>query len=135
MKSFFHWNPEHLGLDRQVGQKNEEDKFWDIWGILGRTISTHFNWYSESLVHFFHHLTINSTKKLVLFIHILNIYLGLGRTELRILSFCVRSPWRDLWEHMGTNLLVIVFYFFSEINFSLFLCLFLSVCLLRIDFF
>ena len=25
-----------------VGQTNRADKFWSIWGIFGRTISTHF---------------------------------------------------------------------------------------------
>ena len=62
--------------------------FWAWADKLGQKISGHFGyfrsnykdpfWYSESLVHVFHYSTIISTKKLSLYIHILNIYLGLG---------------------------------------------------------
>ena len=41
-EAFFHWNPELLGLGRQIGQTNWADKFWGIWGIFGRTINTNF---------------------------------------------------------------------------------------------
>ena len=33
-EDFFHWNPELLGLSRQIGQIN---KFWGIWSIFGKT--------------------------------------------------------------------------------------------------
>ena len=38
-QAFFHWNPELLGLGRQIGQI----KLWDVWGIFSQTISTHFD--------------------------------------------------------------------------------------------
>ena len=43
--------------------------FWPIY--------QHPCWYCESLVHVFHYSTLISTKKLSLYIHIPNIYLGL----------------------------------------------------------
>ena len=50
------------------------DKFWGIWGIFSQTISTHFCTVSPlsmlSIVHYFY-------KKLSLYIHTPNIYLGL----------------------------------------------------------
>ena len=42
-----------------VGQTNRADKFWSIWGIFGRTISTHFGTVS---VHVFHYSIIISKK-------------------------------------------------------------------------
>ena len=39
MMRFFHWNHQILGL----GKTNRADKFWNIWGIFGQTISTHFD--------------------------------------------------------------------------------------------
>jgi hypothetical protein len=61
-----------------LGQTNWADKFWGIWGIFGRIISTHF-----PLINYYFY------KKLSLFIQIPNIYLGLwdlnlGRKELGI---------------------------------------------------
>ena len=35
-EDFCHWNPKLFGLTIRV------DNFWDIWGIFGRFISTHF---------------------------------------------------------------------------------------------
>ena len=68
----FHWNPELWGLGRQIGQI--------ILGHLGyfRLNYQYPFWYSESLIHVFHYSTIISIKKLSLYIHIPNIYLGLG---------------------------------------------------------
>ena len=37
-EAFFHRNLKIFGL----GQTNWADKFWGIWGIFGRFISTHF---------------------------------------------------------------------------------------------
>jgi hypothetical protein len=46
-------------------------KFWGTWGIFGQTISTHFDTVSNTLFnHYFY-------KKLSLYIHNPNIYLGL----------------------------------------------------------
>ena len=52
-----------------LGQTNWADKFRCIWVIFGQTISTHFG--TVSPCHYFY-------KKLSLYIHIPNIYLGLG---------------------------------------------------------
>ena len=58
-----------------LGQTNWTDKFWDIWGIFGRTISTHFGTVSPlSLFSFIQPLFL----QLSLYIHIPNIHLGLG---------------------------------------------------------
>ena len=65
-EAFFHWKPELMG--RQIGQINS--------GTFGVFLAELF-WYSESLIHFFHYSTIISPKKQV-YIHIPNIYLGLG---------------------------------------------------------
>jgi hypothetical protein len=59
-----------------LGQTNWAYKFWDIWGIFGQTISTHFGTVSPCpwfplFNHYFY-------KKLSLYIHIPNISLGLG---------------------------------------------------------
>jgi hypothetical protein len=55
-----------------AGQKNWVDKFWGIWGIFSRTLSTNFGTVSFLLInHYFY-------KKRSLYIHIRNIYLGLG---------------------------------------------------------
>ena len=92
-EAFFHWNPELLRFPNWnhsvrhllhlntynlcpywifgLGQTNWTNKFWGIWSIFDQTIS-------ESLVHVFRYSTIISTKKLSLYIHIPNIYLGLG---------------------------------------------------------
>ena len=53
------------------------DKFLGIWGYF-RLNYRHPFLYSESLVHIFYYSTIISKKKLSLYIHIPNIYLGLG---------------------------------------------------------
>ena len=37
-EAFFHQNPKLLGLGKTIWT----DKFWGIWGIFGRFISTHF---------------------------------------------------------------------------------------------
>ena len=66
-EAFFHCNPDLFGL----GQTNWADKFWGIWGIFDRTISTHF---CPCFPLFNHHFY----KKLSVYIHIPNIYLGLG---------------------------------------------------------
>ena len=57
IKPFFHWNPELLGLGRQIRQINS-----GAFGIYFWPNSQHSFWYSESLVHVFHYSTIISTK-------------------------------------------------------------------------
>ena len=52
------------------------DKFWGIWGIFGRTLSTHFATVSPlSMFSNIQPLFLQKTKP---YIHIPNIYLGLG---------------------------------------------------------
>ena len=51
-----------------LGQTIWADKFWDIWAIFGRTISTHFATVSPLFV-FSIIQHIISTKKLSLYIH------------------------------------------------------------------
>ena len=70
MKPFFHWNPELLGLGRQIGKINS-----GAFGVF-RPNHQHPFWYSESLVHVFHTLFLKKT--LNLYIYIPNICLGLG---------------------------------------------------------
>ena len=69
--SLFHWN---LGLGRQIEQISSKA----FWGILGQTIITHFG--IVSLLFIFPLLMYNDYfyKKLSLYIHIQNIFLGLG---------------------------------------------------------
>ena len=57
-------------------QTNLADKFWSIWGILGQTISTHFG--TVSPLSMFSIIPPVFLQKLSLYIHIPNIYLGLG---------------------------------------------------------
>ena len=71
-EAFFLWKSWTFGL----GQTNWPNEFCGIWGIFGRTISTHFGTYSESLDHVFYYSTIISTKIQSLYIPIPNIYLG-----------------------------------------------------------
>jgi hypothetical protein len=59
-------------LGRQIGKIN-----WGIWGIFGWNYQHSFG-YSEELVHVFLYSTIIFKNKLSLYIHIPNIYLGLG---------------------------------------------------------
>ena len=70
------------------------DKFWDIWGIFGPFIRTHFGTVSP-LPMFSINQPLFLQKKLSLYIQIPNIFwdwdLNLGRKELGIL--CDRSPW------------------------------------------
>ena len=70
--SLFHWNPELLELGRQIGQINS-----GAFEVFSAKLSAPF-WCSESLVHVFHYSTLISTKKLSLYIHTPNVYLGLG---------------------------------------------------------
>ena len=58
-----------------LGQTNWADKFWGIWGIFGRTISTQAIFVQCPCFPLFNHYFY---KKLSLYIHIPNIYLGLG---------------------------------------------------------
>ena len=58
----FHRNPKLLGLDRQYA-----DKYWVIWGILGRFISTHFGTVSPLSMSFINQpLFLQKTKPLYL---------------------------------------------------------------------
>ena len=67
-----------------LGQTIWADKFWDIWGIFGRFISTHFGTVCPCFLLINHYFD----KKLSLYIQIANIYLdldlNLGRKELGI---------------------------------------------------
>jgi hypothetical protein len=86
-----------------LGEKNWADKFWGIWGIFGRTISTHFCTVSPlSMFSIIQALFIQKTKPL-------NPHpkyafwdwdLNLGRKELGISPSCVRSPWCQ--PHLAT---------------------------------
>ena len=78
-EAFFHWNPELLGLGRQIGERNP--------GAFAK-LSAIILVYSESLVHVFHYSTIISTKKSAFIVFIFWIWIW-------ILSSCVRSLW--LW--------------------------------------
>jgi hypothetical protein len=60
-----------------LGQTNWADKFCGIWGIFGQTISTHFGTVSP-LSMFFIIQPLFLQKKAFTYIHIPNIYLGLG---------------------------------------------------------
>ena len=62
-----------------LGQTIWADKFWGIWGIFGRFISTHFGTESPLSMFFINQpLFLQKTKPVCLYIHIPNIYLGLG---------------------------------------------------------
>ena len=56
-------------------------------------------WYSESLVRVFHYSTIISTKKLSLYFHIPNIYLGPGFGPQRIRDLAFVCPWSSLSKY------------------------------------
>ena len=87
--SLFSLKPRIFG----IGKTNWVDKFWGIWGIFGKTISTHF-------------VTNFPLLQLSLYIHIPpNIYLfmwnwdfNLGHKELGIQPSCVRIPWFQVWD-------------------------------------
>jgi hypothetical protein len=78
MKPFFHWNPKLLGLGRQVGQMN-----FGAFGVFSAKLS------APILAHVFHCSIVISTKKLSLYIHIPNKYLGFefGPRRIRDLAF------------------------------------------------
>ena len=59
---------QNIGLEKT----NWADKFWGIWDIFCRNISTHFG--TPCFLLFNHYVY----KKISLYIHIPNIYLGLG---------------------------------------------------------
>ena len=69
-KAFFHKNPKLLGLGRHIGQI----KFWAFWVFSHQFINIHFGTVSPLSMF----STIQPLKKLSLYIHIPNIYLGLG---------------------------------------------------------
>ena len=83
-EAFFHWNPEFLGLGRQIGQINS-----GAFGVFSDKLSASILVQcSESLVHVFHYSTIISTKNKV-FISTSKIFiwdwdLNLGCKELGI---------------------------------------------------
>ena len=76
-----------------LGQTFWAETFWGIWGIFGRTISTHFGTVSLCFPLFNHYFY----KNLSLYIQLPNIYLGLGFNlgckKFEIKPSCVRSPW------------------------------------------
>ena len=59
-------------------QTNWADKFCGIWGIFGRTISAHFGTVSPLSMFFSLFNNHYFYKRLSLYIHIPNVYLGLG---------------------------------------------------------
>ena len=69
---FFYWNPEFLGLGRQIGQINS-----GTFGVFLAKLSVPIliQWVPSLYFSLFNHYFY---KKLSLYIHILNIYLGLG---------------------------------------------------------
>jgi hypothetical protein len=70
MKPFFYQKSQTFGLGHTIWA----DKFWGILGIFGQTISTHLGLPCPCfplINHYFY-------KKLSLYIHIPDIYLGLG---------------------------------------------------------
>ena len=73
MKPFFSLKSKTFGF----GQTLWADKFWGIWGIFGRIISTYFGTVS-SLSMFSINQPLFLKQKLSLYIQISNIYLGLG---------------------------------------------------------
>jgi hypothetical protein len=58
------------------GQTIETDKFWGIWGIFGKFMSTHFG--TDSPLSMFLLINHYFCKKLSFYIQIRNICLGLG---------------------------------------------------------
>jgi hypothetical protein len=74
----------------ELGQTNWADKFWGIWSIFGQTISTHFGTVSPmSMFSIIQYSAIFFIKKINLYIHIPNIYLGFefGLQRIRDLAF------------------------------------------------
>jgi hypothetical protein len=69
---FFHWNPELFGLGRQIGQINS-GAFWVFSAELSAPILA--QWVPCPCFPLFNHYF---NKKLSLYFHIPNIYLGLG---------------------------------------------------------
>ena len=71
-EAFFHWNSELLGLGRQIGQID-----FGAFGVLSAKLSAPIwvQWVSCPYFPLFNHYFY---KKLNLYIHIPNIYLGLG---------------------------------------------------------
>ena len=64
-EAFFHWNPEFLGLGRQIGQKHSGE-----FGIFSaKLLASIFGMCSKSLVHVFHYLNIISLKTKPLYPH------------------------------------------------------------------
>ena len=56
-----------------------EDKFWDIWGIFGRTIGTHFGTVSPlTMISINRLLLISTNNRAFIYIKIPNIFLKLG---------------------------------------------------------
>ena len=68
--------PFSIEIQNGLGQTNWADKFWSIWRIFGRTISTHFG--TENPLSMFFIIQPIFLQKLSIYIHIANIYLGLG---------------------------------------------------------
>ena len=69
-RELFSENLELLGWGRHFGLK-----FFEAFGVFSAGLSAPI---CEFLVHVFHYSTIISAKKLILYIHITNIYLELG---------------------------------------------------------
>ena len=94
-EAFFHWNPKLLGLGRQIGQINS-----GAYGVFSAELSAPILVQSVPCPCFplFNHYFY---KKLTLYIHIPNIYLGLGfefefgLQRIRDLAF-VCSPWQKI---------------------------------------
>ena len=84
-ETFFHWNLELLGLGRQIEQKNSE-----AFRVVSAELSVPYlvQWVPCSYSYLFSHYL-----KKRLYIHITNIYLGLGfQFGIRLLAFvCLQS--------------------------------------------
>ena len=85
-EAFFYQNPKFLGSG---------SKFWGIWGYFDQFINTHFG--TVSLLSMFsinQPLFLQKTKPLYSRSNFFGVDwdLNLGRKELGIYSFCVRSP-------------------------------------------
>ena len=88
-EAFFHWNPENLGLGRQIGQINS-----GAFGVFSTKLSAPIlvQWVPCPcflLVNQYFH------KKLSLYIHIPNIYLGF---EFEFGPQMIPNCWRPVWK-------------------------------------
>ena len=60
-----------------LGRTNLEDKFWDIWDVSCQSICVHFGTLNPLSMYSINQ-PLHMSTKISLYIHIPNIYLGLG---------------------------------------------------------